>query len=265
MIKGITKIVVDGEEYSISEDRKDFKGAHRKYTFKEFKEEKGKKVPFIIVPREAAEDGTAYVFSNEEKLEKWLKHTNQFELYEEHKKWVERLKKKGPDEDPKRIKETQKIEIENATEKYLNFLKEHKLKPEDTKKKREILEDYDPFFKFEGHSLYLFDGINFEPPVAVFPGGHRYCGVRYPRFYPDLGSFENKASSLIFDCLSKAYLYTEPYYKLDANNKWVIGDDGKPMLNLDWPGAWELFLINIPNLDFAKHGFGNSVSSALVY
>ena len=152
-----------------------------------------------------------------------------------------------------KIKQSQIREVKKTTEKYENFLKKHKLKPEETEKRREILEDYDPFSKFKSHSVYLYDTFFFLPPWLFIglKGGHSYCGKRYYRDYPDLGvfkdqngrGFDNRASSLIVDCGSYGTLYT------DKNLK----------------GAWMRFYTHIVSFDFATYSFNNSFSSARVY
>lgn len=256
MVKNILKFVIDGEDYSISEDRKNITSQKKKYTFEDFGEEKGGTISFIIVPREAAEDGTAYGFSTEEKLEKWLKATNRFDEYKREKEMEKRLKKERTPEMLEKIKQSQIKEVKKTTEKYENFLKQHNLKPEETKKRREILEDYDPFSKFKSHSLYLWDNtffpfFRFPWLFIVLPGGHSYCGKRYYRDYPDLGifkdqngkGFDNRASSLIVDCGSYGTLYTDK----------------------DLKGAWMRFYTNVWTLDFATYSFNNSFSSARVY
>ncbi len=253
MVKDISKFIIDGEEYSISEDRKQYIGPKKKFTAEDFRKEKGGKIQVIYVPREAAEDGTAFGFSDEEKLEKWLKDTNRFDEYQKMKELEKKLKRKRTPEEDEEIKQYQMKEVKRANQKYKKFLERHNLKPGELKKRREILEDHDPHFKFKSHSLYLFDGVMYMPPwvFVVLPGGHSYCGIRYSRAYPNLGyckdifgkGFDNRASSLIIDCASYGKLFTD----------------------INYGGAWMYFATHVPTLDFATHSFNNSFSSAIVY
>lgn len=207
----------------------------------------GEKVRFVIVPFEAAKDGIAYGFSKEEKLEKWLKATKRFDKYKEEKELEKRLEKKRTPEEYEEIKQYQIRLVKKNTEKYKNFLEKHNLKPEETEKRKAILEDHNPYFKFKSHSVHLFDGIFFMLPWKniTLKGGHSYCGKRYYLDYPDLGifNFDNKAESLIVDCGSYGTLFT------DVNLR----------------GAWCKFYTHIPNLDWLNYGFRNSISSVRVY
>ena len=65
-------MILDGEEFSISEDGKVIKGKEKEYSEEDFHKEKGKNTPFLIAPREAARDGIGYGFSDEEKLSRGL-------------------------------------------------------------------------------------------------------------------------------------------------------------------------------------------------
>lgn len=250
MEKEILKLVLDGEEYSISEDKKNIIGPSKEYTLDEFREEKLKNIIMFAALKEVVKDGTVLGFSDEDKLEKWLKEKD---LYEEHKKNKEHLekvlKKERSPEEWEKIKQSQVKQVEKATTRYNNFLKKHNLRPDQLKEIREKIEkEYDPFFPPKIHSLHLYDGFNYTGHHISLKGGYTYCGKGYPRYYPDFRTFNfnDKASSLILDCRSKAYIYQ----------------------HITWGGTRLWVDTNLPNLRWAWWwigGFDNKISSAIVY
>ena len=245
MDKEISKIILDGEEYSISEDRKHITGPKKKYTQEDFKEEMGKKIPFLIAPRESAKDGIIYGFSNEEKMEKWLKEKNKFEEYEREKELDKKLKRERSPEEREKIKQYQIKFVEKDTKNFKKLLEKHNLKPEQIDELEKLSEDYDPHFKQKPRSLYLYGRVWYGGPYIKLRGGHQYCGKRYKIAYPDLGyfGFDNKASSAKLNCGSYARLYTDKWY-------------GGASLKIEW---------NWVDLNFWVWAFGNSVSSAKVW
>ncbi len=245
MAKEISKMILDGEEYSISEDQKHITGPKKKYTQEDFKEEKGKKIPFLIAPPETAKDGIIYGFSDEEKMEKWLKEKNLFKEHEKHKELMKKIKKERSPEELEKIKQYQIKQVEKDTKKFTEILEKHNLKPEQIDELEKLSEDYDPHFKQKPRSLYLYDRVWWGGLYIKLRGGHQYCGKRYSIAYPDLGyfGFDNKASSLKINCSSYGYIYTDKWYK----------------------GAYFYFWVNLHDLNFWGWGFGNSISSAIVY
>jgi hypothetical protein len=253
MVKDISKLIIDGKDYSISKDRKLYTGPTKKYTSEEYREEMGGQIQIIFVPSEAAKDGIAYGFSNEEKLEKWLKATNRFDEYKKNRQLEKRLEKMSTPEHYKEVREDQIKLVKKTTEKYMEFLKQHNLKPDDFERRREILQEHNPYYKFRDHSLYLFDLPNFQAPWKLIGlrGGDSYCNEHYYIDYPNLGDhkdqygegFDNRASALATDCGSYGVLFTD--------------------INLE--GAHMFFNTYILNLDFVTYSFDNSISSARVY
>lgn len=245
MRKDILKIIVDEEEYSISEDKKHITSSKKKFTTEEFKEEIEKKIPFIAAPKEAETDGKIYAFSSEEKFEEWLKKKELYENYERHKELVKKLKKEKSPKEKEKIEMYQKKQVEEDTEKYKKFLEKNNLKHDQHEKIIEILEDQDSHFKKPLHSLYLFDGTWWTGAYIALAGGHQYCYKRYSRAYPDLGyfGFDNRAESASLSCGSYAYCYTDKWY---GGARFYVG-------------------CNLVNFWFLFSYFGNSVSSAIVY
>lgn len=231
-------MILDGEEFSISEDRKQIKGKGKEYTIKDFQNEVGKKILFY----EAAEDGTVYGFSNEEKLEKWLKEKNLLDGYKKHKELMKKIKRKRSPEEDEKIKQYQIKQVEKDKANFKKILDKHNLKQDQVQEMENLLkEDYDPHFKQTHRSLYLYDYRWYQGSYIILRGGNQYCGTRYARSYPDLGSFnfDNKANSLKLSCNSHAYVYA------GKNYEW-------PYLHIIW---------NIGDLS----NWLNSISSAVVY
>lgn len=245
MEKRISKIILDGEEFSISEDGKQIKGKKKDYSEEDFHKEVGKNIPFLVAPQEAAKDGIVYGFSDEEKMEKWLKEKNLFEEHEKHKELMKKIKKERSPEELEKIEQYQTKQVKKDTENFKKFLEKHKLKQEQIQEMEDILKDYDPHFKQKPRSLYLYDYVWYRGTYIKLRGGHQYCGKRYAIAYPNLGlfNFDNKANSVKLNCRSYAYLYTDKWYG----------------------GARLLVTSNLVDLNFFWVHWRNSISSAIVY
>ncbi|TKJ23362.1 MAG: hypothetical protein CEE43_04290 [Promethearchaeota archaeon Loki_b32] len=242
MVKNIIKLVIDGEEHSFSEDHKNFIGPKKKYTIKEFQEEKLKSIKNFVALRE----GTVFGFSDEEEFDKWLVKKN---LYEEHNKHKKRLKKvletKRPSEEWEKINQNLIKEEKKATTRFKNFLKKHNLEPGQHELIREkIKEDFDPYLPPKLNTMYLYEHIFYGGSFISLKGGYIYCGKNYPKYYPDLRNFNfnDKTSSVDFNCGSRAYVYE--HINFGGNSVWL------------W-GPYYPFLLFV--------GLDNKISSAVVY
>ena len=245
MKKDISKVIIDGEEYTLSEDKKRIKGPEKDYEAEEFKKEKGKDIPFFAAPKESEQDGKIYAFTTEEKFEKWLKDRDLLDQYKKDKELDKKFAKEKTSEEFEKIKKHQIKEVEEATEKYKKFLEKHKLKPEQHDEIQKVLENHDPHFERPTHSLYLHDYRWWGGAAIALKGGYTYCYARYPKYYPNLGwfGFDNRAESASLSCGSYAWLYSDSYYG----------------------GSQFLVLCNLGFFGFFWNCFGNSASSAKVY
>ncbi len=228
------------ETQKISED-----STFSDYSEEDFQKEVGKKIPFLVASREAAKDGIVYGFSDEEKMEKWLKEKNLLEEHEKHKELMKKIKKERSPEDPEKIKQYQIKQVKKDTENFKKFLEKHNLKQEQIQEIEDILKDYDPHFKQKPRSLYLYDYVWYGGTVIKLRGGDQYCGKRYAISCPDLGlfNFDNKTNSVKLNCGSYAYLYTDKWYG----------------------GACLYIWCNLVDLNFFWSFWRNSISSVIVY
>lgn len=190
-------MMLDGEEYILSDDKKSFKGKDKTYKVDDFKKEGLKKYPFSIIPPKEISEGIVYSFSNEQKYEQWLKEKNLSYIYEKIKKIKKKVQREKSPEDLEKIKKQQIKKVKEASEKFQKFLKKHNLKEGEIERIYELLEEeYDPELEEPGHSLQLFDktwyGWTQPSKVLVLPGS--WEGVAYR----DLGyyDFDNMTSSL---------------------------------------------------------------------
>jgi len=195
MKEEISKIIIDGEEYSVPEDKKHIEGKAKKYTIDEFREEKANKIPIFVAPPKTVSEGVVFGFSNEKSHEKWLKENNLYEDYELQKKILEKVKHKISSEGYEKIKKHQIEEVKEATTKFEEFLKKHSLKFDEIEKIQKLLRD-DPYFGKHTHSIYLYRDIWFQGWGVVLPGKiypWEFCG----RFYNDFRDygFNDKTSS----------------------------------------------------------------------
>lgn len=250
MKKEISKIVLDGEEFDITEDKETIKSSTKEFSKAEFRKEKGEKMKFFIVPPEAETEGTMYGFSNEEKFEEWLKEKDLLERYEKHKEVLKHVRKEKSKEEVEKIKQFQLKEVQVTTERYSKFLEKHNLKQDEFDKIKEVIEKQDPHFKPQKHSLYLYEHTLWWGRSIVLPGGTWYWDWIFlkcsPRAYGDLRwfGFDNIASSLSLCGSASAYLYNEPWYR----------------------GACLIVFWHIANLHWVSGAcFGDTISSAIVY
>lgn len=210
MKRDISKLIFDGVEHSITEDKKHVIGPKKKYTMDEFREEKGKKIPILVAPPETVSEGAIFGFSNEQKMEEWLIKENLYEDYKRQKKIIERAKREIRKKTPEELKELEKKQLkesQKATEKFENFLKKHNLKPNEIDKIEEILEELDPHDEHPIHSLYLFEH-------TWWGGNGKILGGNWWRGNPhsSLGTFDNKTSSISKWFSHKAIVYSEEKY-----------------------------------------------------
>lgn len=190
----INKMILDGEEFLLSEDKKSFKGKEKTYKIDELKKERSSKFPFSIIPPEEISEGVIYTFSSEQKFEKWLKEKNLIGEYERFKKAKKRVQKERSSEEIEKIKAHQIKEAKENSEKFQEFLKKHNLKANEIEKIQESFEkEYDPEIGESGHTLYLYDqtwwrGDHIDLSGFLLGG----------RVYQDFNwfNFDNKASSL---------------------------------------------------------------------
>lgn len=191
-------LILDGDKFEISEDKKHITGKGKKYTKDDFQKEKKDKFLFLEAPPERIGTGVVYGFSDESKYEKWLKDNNLDKTYEREKRMLEKVRRKLSTlstEEIEGIKQKQIKNVKATTEKYEKFLKKHNLKPGDTEKIEERLEEeYDPFVG-GSHTISLWDLPSYLGAGYAFVGDW-WAG----KYYPDLSymNFDNKASSVRF-------------------------------------------------------------------
>ena len=245
MQKEFSMLVLDGEKFELSEDKKHLKGKEKKYTLDDFKKEKKDKFRFLEVPPERVGAGAIYGFSNESKYGKWLKDNKLDKSYEREKRMTEKVRKKLSTlttEELEGIKQKQMKEVNVITEKYEKFLKKHNIKFGDTKKIEELMEEeYDPFVG-GSHTIWLADGFDY------LGAGYGFAGDWWAgRYYPDLTLFkmDNKTSSA--------------YFAISGPCSFAILFDGK-----NFTGAKFRIWTSLPNLDFWWN-FNNKTSSLIVY
>jgi len=196
--KEISILILDGDKFEISEDKKFITGKGKKYSKDDFQKEMKDKFLFLEAPPERIGTPAVYGFSTESKYEKWLKDNKLDETYGHEKRMLEKVKKKLSTlttEEIEGIKQKQIKNVKATTEKYEKFLKKHNLKRDDIKKIEELMEEeYDPFVG-GSHTVWLFDGFNYLGAGYGF-AGDLWGGL----YYHDLRAFNmnNKTSSVMF-------------------------------------------------------------------
>ncbi|UCC20831.1 MAG: hypothetical protein JSV62_06005 [Promethearchaeota archaeon] len=239
MKKEFNKIILDGEEYTLSDDKTSIRGKDKTYKVDEFKKERIDKFPFSIIPPEKISEGIVYSFSNEQKFEKWLKENNLIGEYEKIKKIRKKAKKERSSEEIEKIKKQQMKEIKEATEKFQNFLKKHNLKSNEIEKIQELLEDeYDPELGTPGHTLYLFDQPWWAGRAIALPGN--WFGGRQ---YRDLSLFD-------FNDITSSFSTWGSWHITLYCDKDLLGA-------FHW--SWVAYA------DLAPFGFDNVASSCIVF
>ncbi|MFX1297874.1 MAG: hypothetical protein ACFFD2_23885 [Promethearchaeota archaeon] len=193
--KDITSIILDGNEYKVSKDKKYIEGIEKNYKIDEFRKEKGKKIPFVVISEDANKEGVVYGFSDEKNYEQWLKENKLDEGYERHKKILENAKRKMSPKKLEKIKEHQVNMVNMATEKFNKFLKKNNLKSDELEKINKLLiEDYNPYYReYSQNHAFLYDSTWWQGVGWVFPGDWN-LGI----WYPDLSWFgcNDRASSI---------------------------------------------------------------------
>lgn len=231
-------LILDGDKFEISKDKKYVTGKGKKYSLEDFEKEKKDKFLFFEAPPERIGTDAVYGFSTESKYEKWLKDNKLDKTYEREKRMLEKVRRKLTTltaEEIEEIKQKQVKNVKATTEKYEKFLKKHNLKFGDAKKVEELLEEeYDPFVG-GSHTIWLADKPWY---LGVGYGflGNWWGGI----YYPDLSlldiDMDNKASSAAFatsggEC-SFAILFVDKNFKgsrlrISQNLPWLYWWDNK--------------------------------------
>lgn len=239
MVKNVAKLVINGEEYSISEDYKYIIGSKKKYTVEEFQED-NKGIKNLVTLRE----GTVVGFFEEKEFDKWLLKKNLHEEYNKHKKSLKKvLETKRTPVEWEKINQHQIKEEKKATTRFKSFLKKHNLEADQHELIQEkIKEDWDPYLPPKLNTLYLYEHWFYGGRVLSLVGGYTYCGMNFPKYYPNLGvfNFNNIASSWQTTCGSTALIYE--LINFGGLENWIFG-----------PYAPVIFFLN------------DNVSSAIVY
>ncbi|MFW9971596.1 MAG: hypothetical protein ACFFDF_15480 [Candidatus Odinarchaeota archaeon] len=240
MNKKISALIVDGKEYTITDENKFVQGRRKKRSIDEFKEKKGEIIPILVIPPDFYEEGAVYGFSNEGNYKEWLIENKLHRNYEREKKMLERAKRDLLSEENERINK----EVNEATEKFGKFLKEHNLKANEIEKIDKLRED--PYFSGPFHSATLYDMRQYDTSygLLVLPGGGYPCG----RHYKDLRNynFNDRTSSFKLSCSHKVRFFDAINYGGLMLESYVNNDD---LSNFwFWFGWWN-----------------NRISSAVVY
>lgn len=192
------EIIIDGEKYTISKDKKHITGPKTDLTTEEFREQKGKKIPFLVAPPETVKKGAVYGFSDEAKLVGWFKEVNLYDTYKKDKEMDKYLKQFKTDDEREKFAQQQIKKIQIATEKHEKLLKKYNLKSNDFDKIQEKKLELGP--EDDQHSLYLYDYTWFNGRGIIIPGGRWWWFWIYPYEVPKLSSptwnFDKLAESL---------------------------------------------------------------------
>jgi len=200
MKKKISALIVDGKEYTVTDDNKYVEGRRKTRTIEEFREKKGKMIPILVVPPD--EEGAVYGFSNEKKHKEWLIENKLHKNYEREQKMLEKARLGPSPAERERIKK----DVKEATEKFGKILKEHNLKVNEFEKIEKLRDN--PYFSSPFHSAILYNKRFYDPSgsCVVLPGNRCDWG-----YYPDLGDygFNNKTSSIKMDrfCSDKVWFW----------------------------------------------------------
>ena len=112
MKKKISALIVDGKEYTITDEDKFVQGRRKKRTIDEFKEKKGEIIPILVVPPDFYEEGVVYGFSNEKNHKEWLIENKLHKNYDREQKMLEKARRDLLPEESERINK----EVKEATE-----------------------------------------------------------------------------------------------------------------------------------------------------
>ena len=240
MKKKISALIVDGKEYTITDDNKFVQGRQKRRTLDEFKEKKGEVIPILVIPPDFYEEGAVYGFSNEKNHKEWLIENRLHKNYDREQKMLEKARRDLLPEESERIKK----EVKEATEKFGKFLKEHNLKADEIEKIEKLRDD--PYFSGPLHSVILYNLKYYDSSGSylVLPGYPSPC----QRYYKDLRvyGFNDKTSSFVLRCSEKVKFFEHINY---GGAKLVSHDSRSDLSNFwFWFGFWH-----------------NRISSVIVY
>ncbi len=240
MKKKISALIVDGKEYTITDDDKFVQGRRKRRSIDEFRGKKGEIIPILVLPPDFYEEGVVYGFSNENNHKEWLIENKLHKNYDREQKMLEKARRDLLPEESERINK----EVEEATEKFGKFLKAHNLKANEIEKIDKLRED--PYFSGPFHSAILYDRLYYDPggSYLVLPGGGYPCR----RYYNDLRryNFNDKTSSFLLTCSHRVRLFEHINYSGATLNSY---------------GNQE----NLKNFWFWFGWWNNRISSAIVY
>lgn len=222
MKRKTSALIVDGKEYTITDEDKFVQGRRKRRTIDEFRKKKGEIIPILVVPPDFYELGVVYGFSNEANYKEWLIENKLHRNYEREQKMLEKARRDLLPEENERINK----EVNEATEKFGKFLKENNLKANEIEKIEKLRED--PYFSGPFHSVVLYDMAQYDYNFGylVLPGSG--CG----RYYYDLRNynFNDKTSSFLLTCSHKIKIFEHIKY----GGAQLICYDNQPDLRNFW-------------------------------
>ncbi len=231
----IPTTVIDGETYSLSDDEQHITGLHHRFSVSEFKEQRISNLPFLVVPPDSMGPGRVFGFSDEAKLERWLKNVDLYEDYGKNREMLEagkrRLAALTP-EQRERHSRDERARVERATRTFLAFLEEHGVEPHEIDKIRTIRAGLGP--EHDGDTLYLYENIWYGGLMVGLPSDLASRGGRY---YDDLGNYQmdNKVSSYSLWGSWVANFWTEKFFGGQQIVAWGSSAD------LRWHGLDNVF------------------------
>ena len=207
MKKKISALIVDGKEYTVTDDNKYVEGRGKRRTIDEFIEEKGKSNLILVIPPNVDEEGAVYGFSNKKNHKEWLIENKLHKNYDREQRILEKARRDLLPEETERITK----EVKEATEMFGKFLAEHNLKANEIEKIQKLREE--PYLAGPSHSVILYDRLERDPTGSyiVLPGGGYGCG----KHYNNLGahSFNNKTSSFTLTCSQHVKIFADYNYQ----------------------------------------------------
>ncbi len=233
MKKKISTLIVDGKEYTLTDDNKFVEGRRKKRTIDEFREKKGKMIPILVVPPDAYKEGAVYGFSNEKNYKEWLIENKLHKNYEREQKMLEKARRGPSPEERERIKK----KVKEATEKFEKFLKENNLKANEIEKIEELRDN--PYFSDPIHSAIFYDKRFYNPSGSRIVLEGDPCSWGY---YPNLGDlgFDNKTSSILMTtCTEKVRIWDAVNFIEQGNHVVEIYQSNDDLANFwFWFGLW---------------------------
>lgn len=205
-MKRISALIVDGKEYTITDDKKFVQGRRKRRTIEEFKTKKGEIIPILVIPPDFYEEGVVYGFSNEKNHKEWLIENRLHKNYDREQKMLEKARRDLLPEERERINK----EVKEATEQFGKFLKEHNLKADEIEKIEKLGDD--PYFSGPLHSVILYNLKHYDKSGSylVLPGYPSPCH----KHYKDLRdyNFNDKTSSFVLRCSEKVVFHEHINY-----------------------------------------------------